>query len=294
MSGCDSCFCEEDDEEANFVVIPEKRNLETKQEIVEDNFSFFFVREPYRRLFSTYSNKFYLPKENWEPIGPAIAKRYRLSPSKESLKFGHDVTFKELVQYTVDEFEEGRLLDVHLRPMYQFCDPCRFNYTFIGKLETLDYDWDIMTNIWRDEELSETIVTSSEQKDTTMNSLPEVRHCFRVMAKIEGSSISPHSILLRCWDYFKINGRIANNISMPFDASDAPDVGFTEFHNKVSRAIDMSSRFGKVVSRQKDDALRHAYSTIPRSLLERLRKVVLADCQLFGYEDRPSWLFGHQ
>ena len=60
--------------------------------------SFLFVRDPYSRLFSGYEHKLYNPNLNfWKSYGIPIVRAIRNNPSKESLKFGHDVTFAEFV-----------------------------------------------------------------------------------------------------------------------------------------------------------------------------------------------------
>lgn len=271
-------------------VFKPSRNSDVKKSIM-GNFSFFFVREPYRRLFSTYSNKFYLPKEYWAPVGPMVVQKYRLFPSKDSLMYGHDITFLEMIRYTVDSFESNRKLDVHLRPLHRLCNPCRFNYTYIGTLETLNKDWENMYGHWK---RSGVITRSSNAtvKDIYFKSnLPELYHFFQTKSMLADSSIPVYNLYLRTWTYYQITGRIAKNMSMPFTTANIDDVSYDVFYREVSTAIKKSTTFGKEVKAQKDEALKQAYAMIPKELLERLRNVVLHDCLMFGYDDRPDWLF---
>lgn len=257
---------------------------------LDEKYSFIFVREPYQRLFSTYCNKFYLPKEHWAPIGPYIAKRYRDNPSPDSLKFGYDVTFKELIQYIVDNFEQGAVLDKHLKPMHELCDLCGHNYSFIGRLESINDDWERIISEWKQAALvKQSITTTSGQ--FSRNLLKECGHLFKTLNLTSTSSI-PRSILFRrTWSYYKITGRISMNIPFPFKDDEVDNINKTQYKAAIRKAMEQSKDFGQEVAKQRKEALLQAYSTIPPQLLERLRKVVLVDCLMFGYDDRPNWLF---
>lgn len=262
------------------------------QRKLKEKYSFFFVREPYRRLFSTFSNKFYLPKQNWAPIGPEVAQRYRKNPSNTSLQYGHDVSFKELIQYTVDMVEDNQVLDVHLRPMYLQCNPCHFNYTYMGKMETIDDDWHVMYSEWKRQGIIKMPGNYDVRDFYAKTDLPEVIHAFSTKRLLEDSGIPDYTIFLRLWRYFQITGRISKTIGLPYEKDDDLDeVEYEEYKAHVAKAIEKSKVFGEEVKAQRDEALKAAYSTIPRELLERLRKTLLPDCLMFGYDNRPAWLF---
>ena len=113
---------------------------------------FMFARHPIERLVSAYRNKFV----NNNPIldawylsayGRRIIKRYRPNASNESLVKGHDVTFKEFVQFLNDLPPVPRQrYDEHWRPIVDLCHPCNIKYDVIGKYETLKDDtWTVMS-----------------------------------------------------------------------------------------------------------------------------------------------------
>jgi len=54
--------------------------------------------------------------------------------------FAARVTFAEFVQYVVDTWSAGKLLDQHWRPQHEICHPCKLNYDFIGRFENLKND----------------------------------------------------------------------------------------------------------------------------------------------------------
>lgn len=103
-----------------------------------------FVREPLERILSAYRNKFVQNGNSYfkEKFGRKIIKRYRENPSIKSLDKGNDVTFKEFVQYLLDERTKELGYNEHWESFHNLCHPCHIRYNFIGKYETLDEDVD--------------------------------------------------------------------------------------------------------------------------------------------------------
>ena len=254
--------------------------------LIENSFKFLFVREPYGRLFSTYCNKFYFPKGIWDPIGIDIIKRYRKNPSAESLKYGYDVTFAEMVRYTADEFETGYKMDAHIRPMHINCNPCDYQYDFIGKLETFKSDMDYLAHEWKIRNITKNIPERIGEKSISFEEMNFVR---AFLDKIKFSKIDTYSLYKRAWNYYQITSAISKHIEMPFTRSD--NIDFYTFLTMLKDASKMSSIDFSDIDSQNHEALLQAYSTVPLEDLERLKKVVREDCLLFGYEENPSWLF---
>ena len=108
---------------------------------------FTFVRHPFERLISAYNNKLVEDNSFYRlNYGRKIIRRYRMNPSERSLELGDDVRFEEFVQYVIDEWKTGQLMDVHWRPMADLCTPCYVHYDVIGKFETLKQDADFVLN----------------------------------------------------------------------------------------------------------------------------------------------------
>lgn len=108
---------------------------------------FTFVRHPFERLISAYNNKLVEDNSFYRlNYGRKIIRRYRMNPSERSLELGDDVRFDEFVQYVIDEWKTGQLMDVHWRPMADLCTPCYVHYDVIGKFETLKQDADFVLN----------------------------------------------------------------------------------------------------------------------------------------------------
>lgn len=106
---------------------------------------FTFVRHPFERLVSAYNNKLVEDNSFYHMnYGRRIIRKYRKNPSKQSLKSGDGVLFAEFVQFVIDEWRTGQLMDVHWRPMVDLCTPCHIHYDVIGKFETLKQDADFV------------------------------------------------------------------------------------------------------------------------------------------------------
>ncbi|XP_030071264.1 carbohydrate sulfotransferase 8 isoform X2 [Microcaecilia unicolor] len=101
-------------------------------ELLNNYTKMMFTRDPFERLVSAYRDKLL-------HVNPAYTERF-INPIKaafqKSLTSEEKVTFQEFVNFILQE----KMNDVHWRPMYKVCDPCRIRYDIIGKLETLNQD----------------------------------------------------------------------------------------------------------------------------------------------------------
>jgi hypothetical protein len=271
----------------------ERVRLKTNaRQVMDDAFSFMVVREPYGRLFSTYCNIFYFPKEDWLYRGTKLIKLTRLNISNNSLMYGHDLTFSELVKYTVDTFEIGNRLDEHVRPMHhKSCNPCVFKFDYIAHLETLKNDYDFIFNKLHEEESLGTYWKDIVISLKNWTTLGPVKHLFRTIPLLKGSSISLYNVYLRAWCYYQITGHVLNAINFPFYESDVTDIKKEDFIRELTKAMKISAIHKDRLKLQRAEAMIQAYSTISDEYMERLSNVVLGDCLLFGYENKPAHLF---
>lgn len=264
---------------------------ETMQSIVSRSFMYTFVREPYGRLFSAYGDRIYFPHRNYVAMGKAIIKEHRIKPSADSLKHGLDVTFAEFIEYVIKEFETLKTMDLHIRPMHHHCYPCHYDYDFIGKLETFRTDWKYIIHEWTRRKILKEVPLQLVEEDTTIY---HTMHAFPVVLEfVRNSSISMQSMYTRVWNYFQMVGKLSKHLNMPLGKNEfqSDTIAFDTFVEELKTAITKSVENATEVKGQRQEALLQAYSTVPKEYLERLRKVVLVDCLLYGYEDRPDWLF---
>ncbi|KYB27000.1 Carbohydrate sulfotransferase 11-like Protein [Tribolium castaneum] len=101
--------------------------------------TFIMVRHPFERLLSAYRNKFETTYTQYFRVryGKDIIRKYRKNATKTDLETGRNVSFREFVLYILDG---GAAANEHWAPIYDLCQPCSLNYTFIGRYETLGED----------------------------------------------------------------------------------------------------------------------------------------------------------
>ncbi|OWF41300.1 hypothetical protein KP79_PYT13137 [Mizuhopecten yessoensis] len=86
----------------------------------------------------------------------------------------------------------------------------------------------------------------------------------------------------RAWRTLQIRGLINPQAPVP----DSPDMTMDMLFHEAVKVSDPAR-----VSEYKHRFLIGMYRTLDKQLLERFRQYVLPDCRLFGYDDRPSYLF---
>ncbi|XP_045187547.1 carbohydrate sulfotransferase 13-like [Mercenaria mercenaria] len=260
--------------------------------IMNDAFSFMVVREPYGRLFSTYCNIFYFPKEDWFYRGVKIIKLARPNISSDSLNFGHDLTFAELVKYIIESYENGLRLDEHVRPIHhKSCNPCMFRFDYIAHLETFEKDFQFILKTMQSRNIIENYPKDLAKSLREWTLFGPVKHLFKTLLLVKASTLSTYNIFLRAWSYYQITGHVSKNIDFPYSEEDVTEINKETFIQALKTAIESSAKYNSDLHKQRYDAMIQAYSSVSTEHLERLRKVVATDCFLFGYENSPNYLF---
>ncbi|XP_078732498.1 carbohydrate sulfotransferase 13-like [Lampetra fluviatilis] len=105
--------------------------------------SFLFVRHPFERLVSAYTNKF-TKRYNTafhSRYGTRIIQRHRHAPGAEAARRGSDVRFEEFAWYLADPRTRAEEpFNEHWETAAALCHPCHVRYDVVGKYETLQRD----------------------------------------------------------------------------------------------------------------------------------------------------------
>ena len=253
---------------------------------------FQFVREPYGRLFSAYNDKLFRPNLGfWRGSARHIIKEIRVNASEDSLEFGHDVTFTELIKFLVLKMKSHKMrLNEHFAPMYSVCNPCGKKQFYLGKLETFVADASFiiskLANNTDNDHLLEHDVTSY----AAYNAQERTNALFRLLDATKELKYQRRNLFLRTWRDFQIRGLLSKTYEMPLNEQDIMNITKLLFEDILRSAL--AKPMNKtLVKLQRREALLQAYSTVPRELLQDLAKYVEIDCALFGYDKEPRWLF---
>ena len=256
--------------------------------------SLLIVRDPYKRLFSAYENKLYHPSLiHWKKVGrPATLFARNITASDSRNKFyGHDVTFPELIIYILDRWRKGLDNDMHFRPMYTLCNPCKHEFRYIAMLETINDDVEyIMEKLRNNYELTDT------GSDFSKDYFFRIYHG-HIQKVLETKSLLPkiklpfHRLMLRTWRDLQIRGFMSKNIPFPFDDElVALNVSKEDFFEAIQKGVEATTD-KEAAHAQKAEALHQAYRSVPMNDMESLAEYLSVDCQLFGYDNRPQELF---
>lgn len=258
--------------------------------LLQNAYSFMFVREPYGRFFSYYANRLYLPKDQWPTTGSVIIKKYRQRPTAVSLKYGYDVSYSEFVAYVIDGYYSDDKENEHVRPMHFNCNPCQLTYDFIGKLETFPSDLKYLLKQWEYLIVTDTVPDEVIRAQLAKYLYRPVDNLFQALRAFKGSPIPVYNLLVRTWTYYQIRSKVSKTIPMPFSKAKAGEVTKDQYIEKLAKAIEESKGIPGL-KEQKTEAMRQAYSSVPKHLLYKLQDVVRTDCELFGYDIEPDDVF---
>ena len=255
---------------------------------------FLFVRDPYKRLLSSYIDKLYAPNPvYWRIIGTRAIRQMRSEAGQKSLRCGHDLTFSEYVKYVILALTPGNTYkatpDIHFKQITTLCKPCQVKYDFVGKIETFRSDsFELMKQL----NMSETIESLRDDmtelaaddalRDTLSQPFDEI---FREGYK---DCITFREALVRAWTKLQMRGLIGRQ-SLGLPDTVAENITKEQFVDHARKARKMSTEDERKDLRK--EYLLSFYATISDVDLNRLREVYAEDFRLFEYSERPNYIY---
>ena len=121
---------------SNFKFLADYPQNESEQ-MMKSYFKFLFVREPFERILSAYTDKFF----SYDPAfyslwGPDIAPTRYVSGAETSYK--SIITFEEFVNFVGRLHENDEFRNEHWQTFDKLCHPCGIDYDFIGRFGNLE------------------------------------------------------------------------------------------------------------------------------------------------------------
>ncbi|KAL4221445.1 hypothetical protein ACF0H5_019702 [Mactra antiquata] len=268
------------------------RNLpdDKKAHYLASGQSFIFVRDPYSRLYSGYEDKlFHVNLGFWQSLGLRIV-RERVGTNSEDLMYGHDVTFPEFVKFILKQNDDNSSINVHFRPMHLLCDPCRFQYDFVGYLETFSQDANFLLTKWHKEFNDFTLDIGQFEKEAAIDTAKKkVKTVFSAKKICSDIKVPFKYLLMKTWRDLQIRGYLSKNVNFPYQG-DVDNVTPNEFLDAIVKGLEQDQNWA-AIKLQRNEALIQAYRQVPLEDMERLKQFFHRDCLLFGYDDRPETLF---
>ena len=191
-------------------------------------------------------------------------------------------------------------VDAHFLSASHSCDVCHIKYDLIGKMETFIDDVKyILAYVNRSDVFDSMGDVDSNNEQRIIGDI--TARTFRTFPLL-GRSCSgclgfrtcyfKEFILKRLWMLWQIRGFVSDNQNFPWKNATVvckvTQVGFVQ--NSLT-AIELSEdRASRKAQRHK--YLLQAFKSVPLAVLKRYRKAVQRDCDLFGYDCSPDYIFG--
>lgn len=270
------------------IQLPRLKNMNSdgKKYFSDKFFRFTVVRDPYMRLFSGYMNKFFsLNIRYWSSIGMLIVRMVRAHP-KETV--GYNVTFTEFIKYIILSAIKGYGTDRHFSPIYEHCSPCRVKYDVIAKMDNTEEEFVyILSILGKKANTSVDMYTEAIPPKLKLHKLSYTLYAMKPRLQ----QLMPFfEAMKRVWRCLQIYGILGTNVSLPFTKENALSIDELDFHAALTRAYELSG--DPAWTRQNyRNALIEAYSQVSVSDLLLLQQVVKTDCEMFGYNQKPGYIF---
>lgn len=115
-----------------------------KQDLNENIFKFVIVRHPFRRILSTFNDKFVNNHEEdtifgWKQLEEQIILEMNTNESQVSIRRKDlRLDFRTFLLYIIQSIRDGREINSHWQMIVERCLMCSIDYDWIGRLEYFD------------------------------------------------------------------------------------------------------------------------------------------------------------
>ncbi|WAR23165.1 CHST9-like protein [Mya arenaria] len=250
-----------------------KASVDEIQTIFRNSTSIVFVRDPYARLFSGWLDKLYNPNVYyWQTIGRTI-KQY---PSETSC--GFDVHFPEFVDHISTLVLNGHCLDTHFSPNYQHCDPCMYDFDFVGFYETFKEDTMYIIDALN---LTKEVTLNDFDRDAARDAINDaVDWVFYSKPYIHQCRVTFYCALFKVWNRLQSRGYIDS----PFPYltfGEAQNATAMDFKQKLLQSsLTMTAKRTKKIRHQ---AYQQAIGGLTKTQKAKVEKAFRKDFLLFKY-----------
>ncbi|XP_071788864.1 carbohydrate sulfotransferase 11-like isoform X1 [Asterias amurensis] len=160
------------------------------QYILANYTKFLFVRNPFSRLLSAFKNKLAVNPGNDGRIPWYAWIRYvkeyinKSTAGDKDQGENYNISFSDFVKFVGDP--KTKSSNQHWNPILHRCFPCHINYTFIGKIESLQTDVDYLFKL---AEIEKLVTFPSNEGSSPTNSTNEMALYYHDIPKLDINNI---------------------------------------------------------------------------------------------------------
>lgn len=228
-----------------------------------------FVRHPLERLWSCYIEKFFLI-DFWTTAG------VHMKTAGAEEKCPKSITFREFVEFSLPLYNEN------WAPMTELCNPCLFDPTVIGHVDTLRED-----SLYTLKQVKlDWIFTEHEKLSREENQMMDT-----VIYNYEIHSINWYSFYHRClsqkelagklWEVFQKVGYLGTGAILPDNLPDYNETTVVKELKMQFKKFPLSPAAGR---QQRLTSLKKDYEALPKPLMAKILERYAMDFQLFGFD----------
>ncbi|XP_021345054.1 uncharacterized protein LOC110445019 [Mizuhopecten yessoensis] len=258
---------------------------------MKESLTFLFIRDPYSRLFSGYVDKLFSPNYVfWKVYGKFGIEHVRTNRSRNDLICGHDLSFREFVKTVIYAEKYNTHRDGHFTAQYEHCDPCKYKYDVIGKLETLAQDTFYLLKKMGKFALMKSVMNRFHENTLEDTIRDQVDMLFRFRSNYPLCEVAFYEAQKLMWKKFQIRGILSKHSTYPVAKEESERITKRDFTRMLylgrGDAVDRN-----ISKKNKEEAVLEAFSTVDKEDMELLSELFRPDCELFGYDCRPAKLF---
>ncbi|KAH3798207.1 hypothetical protein DPMN_151801 [Dreissena polymorpha] len=277
----------------------------------ETSFSFLISRDPYQRLWSAYVDKVFL--EKFDSLAIMLDTLFVRNITKSSIQIngtapslvaharmngyfcdvGH-ASFEHFLMYVT----KTKSLDPHIAPVSLMCNPCKQPVNYIFQQENLKNDVKFLYNYVKTTVDNQTDVQLSLRDYVGGNGIENLVQTYQqawkarlIQNQCKVNSATYASVWGRLWEGMKYLGTIDEKLKFMPELFHGRGT-ILQSPERIIRNFNLESNAVRVLSadermNQRRKYLVHAYRSVRKSVLERIRTLFQLDFEMFGYSTEP-------
>ncbi|GAB1599267.1 carbohydrate sulfotransferase 11-like [Argonauta hians] len=189
-----------------------------------------------------------------------------------------DITFKEFIHYITNSKTTN---NGHWIPIHKLCNPCKWDFDYIGKQETFMEDTKLIFHHFN---LTHMMKNRNHLENMIFQTRSQSEYVFSIASyKNEICNKSLEFIARRLWYAYQIQGYIRKTSQFKMPILKRRELTGDMFQKIVENEIVKNSLTKRESSNQRKYFLHKAYSKIPLSLIADIQREYKLDFKLFGY-----------